>query len=301
MPVERSATNSMNTMIKADWSVRVLAVALILCSPLAITQAQNSPDTVGTWDFVLSGSQRGVAQITFLDDHTLTGTEIITVKSSNESTNALSDNPRGDFDGESRTSTGGGGSSSTITNFYGKADLFGTWTFDSAFRVIGVIAESGGSVTNGISFRANVRATRMTMTGMRNGRRITYSGVPLNPLADLSGDYYGQGKLAGQPFTELFTVVPAGALGNPDLLPAGFVNGYDIIGVGPAYATVGAMIISGRNQMALVTLSSGNTTGVLRSVAGPFRLTRGTGSLKGVSENGDGESNVSLKVTKTLN
>ena len=160
-----------------------------------------------------------------------------------------------------------------------------------------MIAESGGSMTNGISFKANVRPnTRMTMTGIRNGRRITYIGVPLAVLPDFSGEYYGEGKVAGRSFTELLTLMPAGGLGNPELLPPGFINGYDITGVGPAYSTFGAVIISGRNQMALVTLSDENTNGVLRSVVGSFRLSRGTGSLRGVMENGNGENNVSLKV-----
>jgi hypothetical protein len=295
------SNKSMNTILvgsmKGGWFGRVFAVVIILSSSLSLSQGQNSPD--GTWDFVLSGSQRGVAQITFLPDHTLSGTEIITAKRSGDSTNALSDNPRGGFGGGTRTPIGGGEASSDTTNFYGKADLVGTWTFDSALRVIGVIAESGGSMTNGISFKANVRPNRIMMTGLRNGRRITYSGVPVTSLPDFSGEYYGQGKLAGQPFTELFTIVPAGGLGNPELLPPGFMNGYDIVGLGPAYSTVGAVIISAQNQMALVTLSNENTNGVLRSVAGPFRLTRSTGSLKGISENGDGESNVSLKVTKS--
>jgi hypothetical protein len=272
-------------------------VALILYSGTPLAVGHNPPE--GSWDFVLSGNQQGVAQITFLPDHTLTGTEIITVRPSSNSTNGVSDDPRGGFGGESRKPADGGGSSSAVTNFYGMASLAGTWTFDSAFRVIGVIIESGGSMTNGISFRANVRPNmRMTMIGTRNGRRITYTGVPLITLPDFSGEYYGQGKVAGQPFTELLTLVPAGGLSNPALLPAGFINGYDITGIGPAYSTIGAVIISARNRMALVTLSDENTNGVLRSVTGSFRLTKEIGSLKGIMENGDGEKNVSLRVRK---
>jgi len=290
----------MNTILKkTNWRITAFVAALVLCNAAPSARGQNSPE--GTWDFVLSGNQRGVAQITFLPDHTLTGAEIITVKQSSNRTNSVNDDPRGGFGGESRTPSTGGGSSSSVTNFYGKANLAGSWTFDAARRVIGVITESGGanSITNGISFKASVRPnTRMTMTGIRKGRRISYTGVPLIALPDFSGEYYGQGKAAGRAFTELFTLVPAGGLGNPDLLPPGFVNGYDITGLGAAYSTFGAVIISARNQMALVTLSNENTNGVLRSVAGSFRLSKGTGSLKGVVENGDGGENVSLRVTK---
>lgn len=283
---------------KNRWQRMLLgATALALYASAVSLTAQISPATGdGSWDFTLSGFQRGVVHITFNDNGTLSGTQIIATPASFGSTNS-SDNPRGSGDNESRTSVGsGGGGSTTITNYYGMMlALDGVWTFDASQRVIGIINEAENLA---VSFRGVVRSGRMTMTGVREGRRITYTGVPRTNLPTLGSDFYAQGKRNGQPFTEIFTLLPAGTLGEPDLLPPGFINGYDVMGTGPGYTTLGAAILSARNQLAMVTMSTtiGSTNPALRSVVGNFRGSSQKGTLQGAAANGDKDDRVTLKV-----
>lgn len=275
----------------------LLLGATILVSCASALRAQPSP--VGSWDFVLTGNQRGVAQITFLEDFTLNGIEIITVRpiGTGETSN---DDERGGSGDDRTPGTGGGGASEAITNFYGIAVLTGIWTFDSSGRVIGVLTESGASTnstTNGISFRAVTRPeVRVTMTGLRNGRRINYRGVPYQTLAtDFSGNYYGTGKIAGRPFNEIFTLAPSS---DPILAPLSLGNLYDVSGLGPAYPFSGLALVSRQNVFGLASMSFQNTNGALRSIIGPFNLSRAAGALTGVTVNGDEESNVRMSIRR---
>ena len=264
-----------------------LSAALLLLGGTApMARAQTFP--IGTWDLVISGSQRGVAQLTFASDNTITGTEIMTATIRNASSDT---NPRGPFFSGTRSPFPENPNPTPVTNFYGRAFISGTWTVDSLGRTIGVFTESGGpdSLTNGVSFKAVGKdAVRMNLEAVRGGRHIHYRGIPLNSLADFSGDFYGLGSTSRQPFTELFTLTPAAA-----------PNTYDVVGVGAAYNIMGWAYVSAKKQMAFVTLSDQTTNGILRSLAGPFSLTKGVGSLRGVISDGSGgEFNTGLKVTK---
>jgi hypothetical protein len=282
----------MNTIvIRTSWRLAALsafAVVVSLGGSVLRSQAQNSPE--GTWDLVLSGSQRGVAQITFLPDQTLFGLEIVTDKPRSSSAGG-SANPRGGEEDGSREENGTSGSSTNLgSSIYGRVGLSGIWTFDNRLRIIGLMIEDGGTnhFTNGLSFRAVVRPGAITMTAVREGRSITYRGVPLQPLPDLSGNYYGIGKKAGLPFTELFT-----------LAPGSLMNEYNVGGVGPNYFFTGSVMVSAKKQFAFFSKIGDPTNSLLRSLAGSFRPSNSTASLKGVAENADGDdSNVNLKVAK---
>src|SRR5262249_9223861 len=148
----------------------------------------NSP--VGSWDLVFTGLQRGVAQITFNNGGTLTGFEVITAKphSSNQ-----------DLDGRppgiQNDRVVSGSSNQPPTLLFGGGGLTGSWGYDTAAHVVGVITESGSELTNGISFQATVKeGVHISMTGFRAGFRTSYRGVPLVALTnDFSGDYYSTG------------------------------------------------------------------------------------------------------------
>lgn len=274
----------MKTMANLKLKAAVLVATALCAGHLACVQAQNSP--VGSWDFVLTGGQRGLMQLTFVNDFTITGNEIVTVRprvthGTDEEDARTPGGTHREFDANGTTST---------TNIYGGASLEGVWTYDSGGRVIGVINELSLNSTNGISFRATVRpGVRVTMTGYRNGRRITYRGVPLNALASFAGNYYGTGSRTGDPFTELFTFTPG-------IDP----NTYDVVGVGPAYSFAGSAIISAQRQIAFYTVSDENTNGVIRSINGSFNLNRGVGSLLGIGQVPGGEPGAVQNVRMTI-
>src|SRR3989442_15728769 len=187
------SSNDMKTMAKAVCRpLAAVATALLLVGGAVSALAQNSP--VGSWDMVLSGHESGVAQITFNNDFTLDGVEILTSRA-RKSVSEASLDPRNPSGNTGRNVSTNG---SVSTNFYGKANLSGMWGFDSGGHVIGILNESGGIVTNGVSFRAVVRpGVRITVSGVCFEGRVLYRGVPLNALPDISGNYYDTGTRNG--------------------------------------------------------------------------------------------------------
>jgi hypothetical protein len=280
----------MKTMaLKTKLSVTALGAAALLGGFAPLGMAQPSP--VGPWDLVLSGVQRGTAQITFSNNFTLGGFEIITVPPRHRDSVEDLDprNPTGDGERTPPISNG----DTTIVHWYGAASLQGSWTWDAKGNVIGVLNEFGPAVTNGINFKAVVRpGVRITINATREGRAFTYKGIPLVAQASLAGNYYATGGREKIPFTEILTFTPGTDL-----------NSYDVVGTGPAYTFTGTALVSGTKHIALYTLSDETTNLVLRSVSGPFKFsaTTGSGDLKGISEDpagGDTALNVKLKLRR---
>src|SRR5947209_8473437 len=104
-----------------------LAAAALSLSALGLGQSALAQfaTPVGTWDFVMSGSREGVAYITFFDDSTFSGYEIIVPKRQN--TNELVE-ARSDV-GESRGGLppGIGSSGAGGTNIFGFEPVSGPW------------------------------------------------------------------------------------------------------------------------------------------------------------------------------
>jgi len=282
----------MKTMaLKTQFSVAVLAAAL-LGGFAPHGSAQPSP-TTNPWDLVISGSQRGVAQLTFLNDFTVSGSQIITMPPTHRDTPDDLDPrlPGGDPGRVPPTTT-----ENPKTIWYGLASLQGSWTWDSKGNIVGVLTEFGGPVTNGISFKGSVRpGVRITLNVNRDdGRKFTYKGIPLVPQPSIAGNYYATGGREKVPFNEIMTLTPGT---DP--------NTYDVVGTGPAYTFMGSAYLSGSKHLALYTLSDETTNLVLRSVSGPFKFsaTTGSGELKGVSEDPENQDlattlNVKMKLRR---
>src|SRR5437588_2390492 len=132
-----------------------LAAAALSLSALGLGQSALAQfaTPVGTWDFVMSGNRVGVAYITFFDDSTFSGYEIIVPKRSNPDQLTEARN----FETETRSGiptggTGGstGSSSTAATNIFGLEHVSGPWGFDVKGRVIGSFLETlvGTCTTN---------------------------------------------------------------------------------------------------------------------------------------------------------
>lgn len=243
--------------------------ALFLVAAASNLRAQTSPE--GPWDLVLSGSQKGVVQITFNADHTLDGTEVITAKAK---ANSDDDNPRGTLDGGLRVD-GSESNTNSATNvyFYGTSPLAGFWSMDPSGIIIGILHEGDESMTNGISFRGKRRGNRLNLKGHHQGRTLHYRGVPLVTQSDISGNFYTQGRKDGEPYLEFLNLAP-------DATP----NQYIVTGQGPAYTFDGVALLSGQKYLAIAAIQSVGTNGVLSAVSGSFNINKGRGSLSGVSE-----------------
>jgi hypothetical protein len=127
--------------MKATLRSAVAIAALLVSSGLAVA-AQQSP--VGTtWDCLLSGSgQQGIAFLTFSNDFTFTGYQLLVGKQSAAS--SIGDDGRNIGGGVGRgisldgSAPSGGGSSSTV---FGFGSVSGPWDYDVKGRVVGYFVE----------------------------------------------------------------------------------------------------------------------------------------------------------------
>jgi len=245
-----------------------VSAAVLLWGASASALAQNSP--VGSWDLVLSGHEQGLAQITFNADFTLDGFEIMTTIPRNSKVNLRGSSGRVPI----TTNT-----IIIVSNIIARATLNGFWAFDSRGNVIGLINEVAPPLAFSVSFRAVVRpGVRISMGGTRAGGRVSYRGVPLNALVDMSGNFYDSGRRAGVAFNEVFTLTPT--LGAAP-------NDYTVAGSGPGYSFAGRMLVSGLRKAAMFVNSDETVDGTLNVVSGPFSFTTGRGTLTGTSSNPD--------------
>jgi hypothetical protein len=146
----------------------------------------------------VNGYQKGVANLFFNADGTLSGRIILTYFG---------------------TAPGGTNDGYAYTNFLGSAFLDGRWSYASpgnSNRILGfisAISSRAGTttlVTNGFSFSGTARGSRLTFQTLGYISRMTFRGIPLQATNDLTGAYYGKGsKLNAPAFTEIFTMTPA--------------------------------------------------------------------------------------------
>lgn len=245
----------------------VPALVALVTSP---AQAQTSP--VGTWDFILSGSQKGVAFISFSNDFTLRGTEVVTVKPAD----APDSNPRQPRPGGIRVDGSSSTNSSTNVYFFGTTDIRGVWAYDVSGGIVGVFQEGEDDLVNQVSFRGKRSGSKLNLVGHHEDRKIHYRGIPQPVLPDLQGRYYGTGKRDGTPFVQIFDLRP-----DPDSVP----NRYVVVPFAPPNEiTNGVALVSGQNQMAITTLNLEGTNFVLSALSGAFKVNKGRGSLSGVDE-----------------
>lgn len=280
-----------------------LAVAGLLLGSSA-TRAQSPPSPVGNdWDLVFSGSQLGLAVLTFNSDNTLAGYEIVRPAPRKGASTDVDPRHPGveDFGRTAVTTTSGGGSSSAkvITNFLGSAPLNGTWYNDAAGKIVGLMNQLSQTVTpmetystnqlgevvtnitfvvttetNAVSFRAVVVPnTRITIcTYGPNGNNVM-RGKPVDlAQADQSGNFYAVGKRDGVNFVEFLTLVPDGVV----------PNRYNFSGgMGPGYAFTGRALVSRSKQIALFTLTS-DVDDLLTVYSGSYNLVSKKGKLGGL-------------------
>lgn len=293
----------MNKLHLTTLKLAAFAVAGLLLGSSA-TRAQTPPSPAGDWDLVYSGSQKGLALLTFNLDNTLTGYEIVRPAPRKGSSSATDVDPRHpgveDTGRTVVTTTTSGSSSATkvVTNLLGSAPLNGVWYHDTAGKVIGIINQLSQTVepvesymtnqlgeivtnvtlvvtseTNAISFRAVVvPGSRITVyTYGPDGNNIL-RGRPVDTLqADQSGDFYAIGKRDGLNFVEFLNLQQDALL----------TTRYDLGGMGPGYSFTGRALVSRSKQIAVVTLSLDGSA-VLSVYTGSYNLVSHKGKLSGV-------------------
>jgi hypothetical protein len=295
-------------------------------NPSGLAQALP-PSPVGTWDFVVSGSQQGVAFLTFNKDFSISGYEVLTFKSSVPSTDAR--NPTGGDTGRGGlTSTNSSGSSSntSTTLIIGFGPVEGFWQLDPRGRTVGFFTE-GSELANDArspSFVATVRpGKRMTLKATdspdpnlsgEQPRTSVFQGVPYVAGPALDGSWMGNGAAASTTaispsgrFVEFFTLTNAmSQLSDPTFLdnnpffwpltnsPA-VSNSFFLSGNGPGYTNFGLALLSNQKKLAIVTrnISASSTNSSLRSETGAFNPAKGNGNLNGID---DSFTKINLKV-----
>lgn len=260
------------------------AVALVIAGSTVQTQAAAFDSPVGDWDFSFSGSEKGVAQITFLGDNTLTGFEILAPGKPLSSGTTPESNPRGGTFNDNDPRTGQpNGSSNTNKYVWGGVLIDGYWGFDEKGKVVGAVTFTSSASTNGMSFIGTVTAgTRMTLRASDETGGMVYRGVPRTALPDISGDYTATGKKGRSRHTGIFTL---SASADPNI--------YDVVAHGPGYDGAGFALLTSNNKLGIY-YEIGETNPAIVSLIGSFNATR----LKGTVSGTDGTNNFSLKVVQ---
>jgi hypothetical protein len=269
-----------HSLIKRLSVAVVPALALLLNGAVSPTFGQPK-DPTGDWDLSFSGAEKGVAQITFVGDFTLNGSQIFC-----KPIKTLDDNPRGTpFDNDDpRGATPAGTNSSS----YGGSDIIGIWGYDSSGKIIGVMTFTSANRTNGMSFKGSVvPGRRITLNGSNPHGKTVFSGVIRNVLPDISGNYYAAGKKGGKSHVEMLSLSP-GTGGN-----AG-VNSYDLTSFAPGYVGLGHAILTSNKKLGIYYEVGATNPGIV-AISGNFNFNSFKGSLTGT----DGTNNISVRVGQT--
>jgi hypothetical protein len=297
-----------NIFSRKNQTAMGLSLALLL-GGFGIAQAQPSP--VGTWDCALVSPWKGTAYLIFGSDFTINGVQIMTPPLT--ATNS--------YDIDRHTNSYGGAiiaggewhfQDSKVVGFYAAVStevqctnyLVVTVNYltnildDGSSTVITTVLTNTiqncvtNGTTNGVSFEATVKPGKnMRIKATVDGRPASLKGVPATALPDISGYYYGDGRINKSPFNEFFTLT----LTDPS------INGYDLNGQGPGYTFSGFALLSKKSVSFYATDSSSNT--LLRAITGPINTAKGSAMLKGLQSKGEenGTDKITYKVTKQPN
>jgi len=258
------------------------APALALLLGGAITpQAATLQDPTGDWEFYFAGEQKGVAQVTFEADFTITGIHIHLPGHPAKP----EVNPRGGtFDPEDPRGSNSSSTNATVL-YYGGAVIEGGWGYDFKGRPVGAMTLRSSNRTNGMSFSGTVASSgqRMTFRATREGQRSMYHGVRRAVLPDISARYFMSGKRGKEFFSEVL-----------ELTPSGFPNMYDLTKQGPGYSGDGFAILTGNKRLGIYTehFKPGTTNVVITAHSGKFNTNKLSGALIGF----DGDNRYSLKI-----
>lgn len=272
-----------NFLQKRLLSIAGPAVALVIAGATVQIRAAAFDSPIGDWDFSFTGSKKGVAQITFLGDNTLTGFEILTPGRPLSGGTVPETNPRGGTITDTDPRTGRPNDSGTNLFAWGGVVFDGHWGFDEKGKIVGTVTVTSSDSTNGMSFIGKVTAgTRMALRASDETGGTIYRGVPRAALADISGDYTASGKLGRTRHTAFFTLSASGA-----------PNIYDVVAHGPGYDGTGVALLTANNKLGIY-YEIGETNPAIVALSGSFNAT----GLKGTVSGTDGTNNISLKIVQ---
>jgi hypothetical protein len=247
-----------------------LGSLLLTCPPV---QAAPPPSPVGSWDCLTSGGgQQGIAFITFADDGTFSGYQLLatTAKGTTIPDLTTDRNPGVDI---GRNLELGEDALKSSTNFFGFGEISGPWGYDLRGNVVGHYstaidedAEGAAGSVLSISFSGKVvPGKRLNLVASTSNGKVAYKGVPFREMPDLSGDWIGTKTENKQKYLEFFTL-------SADPFP----NVYWMEGVGPAYEYgIGRCLVSAQKKIGFALLEGGSTNGVLRATLGSLTTKNG--------------------------
>lgn len=260
-----------------------LTIAALVASA-AHAPAQSPAGT--QWDCILGGGgQEGIAFITFYDDGTFGGYELLSTRISKS---PGSSNPRGGPVDATRNLDGITNGVTAITNLFGFGPISGPWGYDDRGRVVGHFAqligqdaEGNARYTNSVSFTGKVTpGKRLTMVASSRNGRITYSGVPFRETPDMSGPWTGVKVNKRQSFLEFFELTSV-TVENPfgdQYWDLGEYPGiyFSLDGQGAGYDTLGFTMVSSRKKIGFAFQSTpwGDTNSVLNATFGSWSASK---------------------------
>lgn len=277
--------------MKNDQLLRASALASLVACGLTLAVQQTSAavpaSPVGPiWDCIISGGgQQGLAFLTFADDGTFNGFEVLSARR----VSSTSSNPRGPFTDTGRTFESGNTNRVGTTNLFGFAAISGPWSYDERGRLLGsftVTVDRGESAEesaiHALSFTGTVvPERRLTLVGSTPHGRVTYSAVPYRETPDYGGSWYGTKIRNKQALLEYFGLTSL-MNNNPfgDVYPEisnfpGIYYTEDTQGAG--YSSRGFVMISPRKKIGFALLSTplDSTNSVLSATYGSYSVRGG--------------------------
>ena len=146
----------------------------------------------------------------------------------------------------------------------GPVDVTNTFTYTFSVVTSNTAVIPAGLTTNAISFFAKVSPGRqMVLKASTSYGKAVYTGIPLQTLPDISGNWSDVRYQGGQQFAEQFT-----------LAPFDFPNVYMGTGSGPGYTYRMGAMLSARKRIGFVfaTVQDGQTDGTLSATLGPVSI-----------------------------
>lgn len=228
----------------------LLLAAFTLVASAAVGQLQPKSPVGPTWDCVLGGARNGVAYITFFDDGTFSGYEVLVPRApAAPKPSLVSVIPGSNGLGQQP----GASSATNRTELFGACPVSGRWGFDSKGRIMGsflevayskaaTTAEGTSAFTNTVNFLGTVvPGKRLTLLGKSSLGGANYRGVPALALPDIGGLWRGvkqQNRVAAYEFFQLTNTVYT-------------PNSYVVSGEGAGYTYQGLALLSSQKKFAL--------------------------------------------------
>lgn len=251
----------------------------VLLGGFALNATADSP--VGDWDLYFSGGQKGVAQLTFNPDYTITGIEL---HHSGTLPKAPDENLRGGATIPNNPRSGTPEDAGPNTFHCGSSLVSGVWGYGLNGKLVGSMILTSANITNGWSFTGVAKGVSgnnpkitLSVTRADSGLKSVMHGVLRGPIPDITGNYSQAGSMRNRinGYSQGFAQVIS--LSSPSQ------NMYNVFEAGPGYEGGGFAILTRNKYLGIYTEHVNPANGATNIIvlSGKFNTNTLRGNLTG--------------------